>query len=84
MMRGVYAKRDVIRHYFTLPNQIFDLGLHYIEVVIYAYLLRIENRKTFRCVIPQNRSHTMAVISNAKQYTVSQSQLSLLVSQKVS
>ena len=50
MMRSMYAKRDVTKYYFTLPNQIFDLGLHYIEVAIYAYLLRIENRETFECV----------------------------------
>ena len=50
MMRSMYAKRDVTKYYFTLPNQTFDLGLHYIEVAIYAYLLRIENRKTFECV----------------------------------
>ncbi len=34
MMRSMYAKRDVIKYYFTLPNQIFDLGLHYIEIAI--------------------------------------------------
>ena len=50
LMRSMYAKRDVTKYYFTLPNQIFDLGLHYIEVAIYAYLLRIENRKTYECV----------------------------------
>ena len=50
MKYAMYAKRDVTKYYFTLPNQIFDLGLHYIEVAIYAYLLRIENRKTFECV----------------------------------
>ena len=50
MMRSMYAKRDVNKYYFTLPNQIFDLGLHYIEVAIFAYLLRIEYRKTFECV----------------------------------
>ena len=50
MKDSMYAKRDVTKYYFTLPNQIFDLGLHYIEVAIYAYLLRIENRKTFECI----------------------------------
>ena len=50
MKHSMYAKRDVTKYYFTLPNQIFDLGLHYIEVAIYAYLLRIENRKTFECI----------------------------------
>jgi len=46
-----YAGRDVKRNYFMLPNELFDLKLHYIEVVIYAYLLRIENRKTYECVV---------------------------------
>ena len=50
MKYSMYAKRDVTKYYFTLPNQIFDLGLHYIEVAIYAYLLRIEDRKTFQCL----------------------------------
>lgn len=50
MMCSMYAKRDMAKYYFTLPNQVFDLGLHYIEVAIYAYLLRIENRKTFECI----------------------------------
>ena len=50
MKHSMYAKRDVTKYYFTLPNQIFDLGLHYIEVAIYAYLLRIENRKTFESI----------------------------------
>lgn len=42
MMRSMYAKRDVTKYYFTLPNQIFDLGLHYIEVAIYAYALPVD------------------------------------------
>lgn len=44
-----YQKRDAIRDYFPLPNEIFCLNLSYSEVAVYAYLLYREDRKTFRC-----------------------------------
>lgn len=44
-----YPKRDAIRDYFPLPNEIFCLNLSYGEIAIYAYLLYRENRKTFQC-----------------------------------
>lgn len=42
-------KRDAIRDYFPVPNEIFCLGLSSGEIAVYAYLLRCENRKTFQC-----------------------------------
>ena len=44
-----YPKRDAIRDYFPVPNEIFCLGLSTSEIAVYAYLLRCENRKTFQC-----------------------------------
>lgn len=44
-----YPKRDAIRDYFPLPNEIFCLNLSYGEIAVYAYLLYREDRKTFRC-----------------------------------
>lgn len=44
-----YPKRDAIRDYFPVPNEIFCLGLSSGEIAVYAYLLRCENRKTFQC-----------------------------------
>lgn len=44
-----YSKRDPIKNYFPLPNDLYALGLKPTEVGIYAYLLRIEDRKTFEC-----------------------------------
>ena len=44
-----YPKRDAIRDYFPLPNEIFSLKLCSGEIAVYAYLLRCENRKTFQC-----------------------------------
>lgn len=44
-----YPKRDAIKNYFPLPNEIFCLGLSSGEIAVYAYLLYRENRKTFQC-----------------------------------
>ena len=34
-----YPKRDAIRDYFPLPNEIFSLGLSTGEIAVYAYLM---------------------------------------------
>jgi len=44
-----WQKRDPIKHYFPLPNEIFSLGLEAGEIAVYAYLLYCEDRKTFQC-----------------------------------
>ena len=44
MLNTPYVKNDTIKNYFPLPNAIFDFGLHHMEINIYAYLLRIEDR----------------------------------------
>lgn len=44
-----YLKRDAIRDYFPLPNEIFSLGLSTGEIAVYAYLMYCEDRKTFQC-----------------------------------
>ncbi len=42
-------KRDAIKNYFPLPNEIFSLGLSSGEISVYSYLMYCENRKTFQC-----------------------------------
>lgn len=44
-----YPKRDAIKNYFPLPNEIFCLGLCSGEIAVYAYLMYCEDRKTFQC-----------------------------------
>ena len=48
-MNNKYSKRDPIKDYFPLPNEIFCLGLSYGEIAVYSYLLYRENRKSFQC-----------------------------------
>ena len=49
MRNSRYPKRDSIKDYFPLPNEIFCLGLSYGEIAVYSYLLYRENRKTYQC-----------------------------------
>ncbi len=44
-----YPKRDAIKNYFPMPNEIFDFGLRAGEIALYAFLLKCEDRKTFKC-----------------------------------
>lgn len=43
------SSNNTANHYFTLPNEIFCLGLSSGEIAVYCYLLRCENRKTYQC-----------------------------------
>lgn len=44
-----WPKRDPIKNYFPVPNEIYHLGLEAGEIAIYGYLLSIEDRKTYLC-----------------------------------
>ena len=48
-MRYDPNKRDNPGDFFPLPKSIFRLGLDSGEIVIYAYLMYCEDRKTFQC-----------------------------------
>ena len=42
------------KNYFTLPNEIFSLGLGAGEIAVYAYLRCLENPSTYQCSSVQN------------------------------
>ena len=44
-----YPKRDAIKNYFPLPNEIFSLNLSSGEIAVYSFLMICEDRKTFQC-----------------------------------
>ena len=50
MKSSQYTRQKPTGNYFITPNVVFDLHLHAYELVIYAYLLRIEDRKTYECL----------------------------------
>ena len=49
MKYNKYPKRNAIKNYFLMPNEIFSLGLRAGEIALYAFLLKCEDRKTFKC-----------------------------------
>ncbi len=55
-----YPIRDAIRDYFPLPNEIFSMGLTGGEILVYAYLMFCEDRKTYTCY-PSYRTIGQAV-----------------------
>ena len=44
-----WTKRDPIKNYFPLPNEIYQLGLSHGAIAVYGYLLRIEDRRIYQC-----------------------------------
>lgn len=44
-----YPKRDPIKNYFPLPNEVFALDLTAGELAVYSYLMRCEDRATHQC-----------------------------------
>jgi len=50
MKKSQYTRQKLTGNYFITPNIVFDLHLHAYELVIYAYLLRIEDRKIYECL----------------------------------
>lgn len=50
MRKQYWPKRDPIKNYFPLPNEIFSLGLPAGAIAVYGFLLHREDRKTYQCV----------------------------------
>ena len=48
-MREKRLHREPTKNYFPLPNGIYQLGLTAGAIVVYGYLLYIENRETYQC-----------------------------------
>ena len=44
-----WTKRDPVKNYFPLPNEIYQLGLSHGAIAVYGYLLPIEDRRTYQC-----------------------------------
>ena len=51
MRKQSWTKRDPIKNYFPLPNEIYSLGLSSDAISIYGYLLSRENRETYQCLV---------------------------------
>ena len=61
MRKQHWPKRDPIKNYFPLPNEIHQLGLSPRAIAVYGYLLSIEDRQTYEAYASYN------TIGNATQ-----------------
>ena len=44
-----YYQGSRLENFFPVPNEIFSLGLTDGEILVYTFLMRCEDRKTFKC-----------------------------------
>ena len=51
MLASQYEQRMKEKNFFLLRNEIFNLKLNEYEFYIYAYLIRIEDRSTYQCIV---------------------------------
>ena len=49
-----YPKRDPVKNYSPMPNEVYYLSLSYGAIAVYGYLLHIEDRKTFQSYASYN------------------------------
>ena len=48
-MLNTEMQRLKLQNYFPIPNAVFDLDLTDGEILVYAFLLRCEDRRTYQC-----------------------------------
>ena len=54
-----------LRRQFVLPNEIFDLGLSGGEILVYAFLIRCEDRESYTCYPSYDTNRSVQI---AKQF----------------
>ena len=50
-----WPKRDPVKHYYLVPNEVFSLGLSSYEISVYNFLLRCEDINVIRATAPSAR-----------------------------
>ena len=81
-----YTKRDAVKNFFPLPNEIFSLGLSSGALAVYSYLLYCEDRKTYQCH-PSYRSIGKAVrmsVNTVRKYVAELEEQGLIVTESTS
>ena len=81
-----YTKRDAVKNFFPLPNELFSLGLSPGALAVYSYLLYCEDRRTYQCY-PGYRSIGKAVrmsINTVRKYVAELEEQGLIVTESTS
>lgn len=81
-----YTKRDAVKNFFPLPNELFSLGLSPGALAVYSYLLYCEDRRTYQCY-PGYRSIGKAFrmsINTVRKYVAELEEQGLIVTEPTS
>lgn len=81
-----YTKRDAVKNFFPLPNEVFSLGLSSGVLAVYSYLLYRKDRKTYQCW-PSYRSIGKAVrtsVNTVRKYVSELEERGLIVTEPTS
>ena len=81
-----YTKRDAVKNFFPLPNELSPLGLSPGALAVYSYLLYCEDRRTYQCY-PGYRSIGKAVrmsINTVRKYVAELEEQGLIVTESTS
>ena len=72
MRKSDWTRRDPIKNYFPLPNEIYSLGLSAGAIAVYGFLMRIENRQTYQCTaIYRTIGHATGMsVNTVRKYVV--------------
>ena len=78
------TRRDPIKNYFPLPNEIYSLGLSAGAIAVYGFLMRIENRQTYQCTASYRTiGHATGMsVNTVRKYVVEQVERGLMTTER--
>ena len=84
MRKSSWTRRDPIKNYFPLPNEIYSLGLSAGAIAVYGFLMRIENRQTYQCTASYRTiGHSTGMsVNTVRKYVAELEERSLIITER--
>ena len=84
MRKSNWTRRDPIKNYFPLPNEIYSLGLSAGAIAVYGFLMRIENRQTYQCTASYRTiGHATGMsVNTVRKYVVELEERGLIITER--
>ena len=84
MRKSDWTRRDPIKNYFPLPNEIYSLGLSAGAIAVYGFLMRIENRQTYQCTVSYRTiGHATGMsVNTVRKYVVELEERGLITTER--
>ena len=84
MRKSNWTRRDPIKNYFPLPNEIYSLGLSAGAIAVYGFLMRIENRQTYQCTASYRTiGHATGMsVNTVRKYVAEREERGLIITER--